>query len=139
MKVWKCAKFLKKDKNIDMITKSYINYIYKYGPINDLIRKYNISPNDIYKLNQYTANRIAGLIILYLANDKKRLNDIVLKYNTNDLLVSEVTPEIEGYIERWGVIMEIKKVTTNYNKKKVKKNTNYLANSKRIKDTKVFK
>ncbi len=35
--------------------------------------------------------------------------------------------------------MEIKKVTTNYNKKKVKKNTNYLANSKRIKDTKVFK
>ncbi len=100
MKVWKCAKFLKKDKNIDMITKSYINYIYKYGPINDLIRKYNISPNDIYKLNQYTANRIAGLIILYLANDKKRLNDIVLKYNTNDLLVSEVTPEIEGYIER---------------------------------------
>ncbi len=100
MKVWKCAKFLKKDKYIESITKSYINYIYKYGPINEIIRKYKINPEDIYKLNQYTANRIAGLILLYLANDKKRLNDIVLKYDTSDLLVSDIVPEIEGYIER---------------------------------------
>lgn len=100
MKVWKCIKFLKKDKNIELISRSYINYIYKYGPINDIIRKYNISPNDIYKLNQYTANRIAGLLILYLAKDKRRLNDIVLKYNTADLLVGEITPEIEGYVEK---------------------------------------
>ncbi len=100
MKVWKTAKFLKKDKNIELIARSYINYIYKYGPINDIIRKYNISPSDVYKLNQYTANRIAGLIILYLAKDEKRLNDIVLKYDTSDLLVSELIPEIEGYIEK---------------------------------------
>ena len=100
MKVWKNARFLKKDKNIELITRSYINYIYKYGPINDIIRKYNINPSDVYKLNQYTANRIAGLILLYLAKDKKRLNDIVLKYDTSDLLVSDITPEIEGYIER---------------------------------------
>ncbi len=100
MKIWKTAKFLKKDKNIEQITRSYINYIYKYGPINDIIRKYKIDPEDVYKLNQYTANRISGLILLYLANDTKRLNDIVLKYDTNDLLVSNITPEIEGYIER---------------------------------------
>ena len=100
MKVWKKAKFLKKDKNIELITRSYINYIYKYGPINDIIRKYNISPQDIYNLNQYTDNRISGLLLLYLAKDKKRLNDIVLKYETNDLLVSNIIPEIEGYIER---------------------------------------
>ena len=84
MKVWKNARFLKKDKNIELITRSYINYIYKYGPINDIIRKYNINPSDVYKL----------------AKDKKRLNDIVLKYDTSDLLVSDITPEIEGYIER---------------------------------------
>ncbi len=100
MKVWKNVRFLKKDKDIDIITRSYVNYIYKYGPINDIIRKYNIEPNDIYKLNQYTANRIAGLLILYLAKDKKRLNDIVLKYDTSNLLVNEITPEIEGYIEK---------------------------------------
>lgn len=34
------------------------------------------------------------------AKDKKRLNDIVLKYDTSDLLVSDITPEIEGYTER---------------------------------------
>ncbi len=33
MKVWKTAKFLKKDKNIEIITRSYINYIYKYGQL----------------------------------------------------------------------------------------------------------
>ena len=100
MKVWKCAKIFNKDKNVDLVSRSYINYIYKYGPINDIIRKYNINPTDVYKLNQYTANRIAGLLLLYMAKDTKRLNDIVLKYDTSDLLVSDVTPEIEGYIER---------------------------------------
>ena len=100
MKVWKCAKIFNKDKNVDLVSRAYINYIYKYGPINDIIRKYNIKPNDVYKLTQYTANRIAGLLLLYMAKDVKRLNDIVLKYDTSDLLVSDVTPEIEGYIER---------------------------------------
>ncbi len=100
MKVWKCAKIFNKDKNVDLVSRAYINYIYKYGPINDIIRKYNIKPDDVYKLNQYTANRIAGLLLLYMAKDVKRLNDIVLKYDTSDLLVSDVTPEIEGYIER---------------------------------------
>ena len=80
MKVWKTAKFLKKDKNIELITRSYINYIYKYGPINDIIRKYNINPSDVYKLNQYTANRIAGLILLYLAKDKNGRMRTVTEY-----------------------------------------------------------
>ncbi len=71
MKVWKKAKFLKKDKTIDMISRAYINYIYRNGPINDIIRRYNIQPEDIFRLNQYTADRIAGLVILYLAKDKK--------------------------------------------------------------------
>lgn len=35
--------------------------------------------------------------------------------------------------------MEIKKVKTNYNKKKDIKKVNYLANSKRIKTAKLFK
>ena len=100
MKIWRRVKFLKKDKNIEKITKSYVNYIYKYGPINDIVRKYKIRSADIYKLNQYTADRIAGLLILYLAKDKKRLNDIVIKYNNKDSLVKEIEPEIEGYIEK---------------------------------------
>ena len=37
MKVWKRVRFLKKDKKIDMITKSYVNYIYENSPINDVV------------------------------------------------------------------------------------------------------
>ena len=43
---------------------------------------------------------MAGLILLYLAKDKKRLNDIALKYQSTKLLVPEIIPEIEGYIEK---------------------------------------
>lgn len=100
MKVWKKVNFLKKDKKVELICKAYINYIYKDSPLNDLITKYNIDSNDIAKFKQYTANRIAGLIILYLANDTKRLNDIILKYESNNINLKEIFPEIEGYIER---------------------------------------
>ena len=100
MKIWKKARFLKKNKLIEMISRSYINYIYRDGPINEIIRKYRIQPEDILKLNQYTADRIAGLVLLYLAKDKERLNDIVLKYNSDQLLVTDIIPEIEGYIEK---------------------------------------
>ena len=47
MKVWKRVKILKKDNNVDMISRSFINYIYRNGPINDLIQKYHIEAKDI--------------------------------------------------------------------------------------------
>ncbi len=100
MKVWKKVKFLKKDKNINIVSQSYINYILKDSPMNDLVRKYHIDPMDLVKLNTYLANRIAGLLVLYMAKDNKRLNDIILKYQTDHLLIGEIIPEIEGYIEK---------------------------------------
>lgn len=100
MKVWTKAKITKKDPQVDMICRSYINYIYKNGPVHDLVRKYNIQPEDLLHLNQYTADRMAGLVLLYLAQDKKRLNDIVLKYYSRQLLVADIIPEVEGYIDK---------------------------------------
>ena len=99
MKVWKRVRFLKKDKKIDMITKSYVNYIYENSPINEIFDRYKVSPSERVRLNQYIADRIAGLVVLSLANDKERLNDIVIKYYNNQLLVSEIVPEIEGFID----------------------------------------
>jgi len=100
MKVWKKAQFLKKDKKVEELCRSYINYIYKDGPIDYINAKYNIEENDLKILNEHFANRMAGLILLYLAKDKKRLNDIALKYQSTKLLVPEIIPEIEGYIEK---------------------------------------
>ena len=99
MKVWKRVRFLKKDKKIDMITKSYVNYIYENSPINEIFDRYKVSPSERVRLNQYISDRIAGLVVLSLDNVKERLNDIIIKYYNNQLLVGEITPEIEGFID----------------------------------------
>jgi len=100
MKVW--SKISIKDKNSDaeMIAKAFTNYLYYYGPIVSFTKKYNITDEDKKILNQYTANRIAGLLLLYLSKDYKRINDIANKYNINSLSMQNILPEIEGYIER---------------------------------------
>lgn len=99
MEVWKRVRFLKKDKKIDMIVKSYVNYIYANSPMAEIINKYHIEPNDVLRLNQYLADRIAGLTVLTLADDKERLKNIITKYDNNQLLVGDIVPEIEGFVD----------------------------------------
>lgn len=100
MKIWTKVKLKDENKEIERIAKSLTNYLYGYGPILDITRKYQIAPQDKKVLNQYTANRIAGILMLYLAKDIKRINDIVNKYNIPEGIIQEITPELEGYIEK---------------------------------------
>lgn len=100
MKVWTRVKLTDKNKEVEKIAKSLTNYFYGYGPIIDISRKYQIKPEDRKVLDQYTANRIAGILMLYLAKDTRRINDIVNKYNIPEGLLTEITPELEGYIEK---------------------------------------
>lgn len=100
MKIWSKVFIKDKNKDVELIAKSLTNYLYGYGPVLDITRKYNISEQDRINLDQYTANRIAGLLMLYLAKDTKRINDIANKYNINATNLKQVTPEIEGYIEK---------------------------------------
>lgn len=100
MKVWTKVRIKDKNPQVELISKSFINYLFGYGPIQDLCRKYNISPSDRRELEQYTANRISGLLLLYLSKDINRINDIANKYNINPTIGMEVYPEIEGYIEQ---------------------------------------
>ena len=76
MKIWTKVKLTDKNKDVEEIAKSLTNYFYGYGPIIDITRKYHIKPEDRKILDQYTANRIAGILMLYLAKDTKRINDI---------------------------------------------------------------
>lgn len=99
MKVWTKVFIKDRDKQVDLIAKALTNYIYECGPIRDLSFKYNISPSDKKKIDQFTANRVAGLLMLYLSKDIKRINDIANKYNVKSR-IDEVIPEIEGYIDR---------------------------------------
>ncbi len=98
MKVWTTLKVKDENKLINKIAISLTNYIYKNGPINDIVRKYKINNEDKKMLDRYTQNRIAGLLMLYSSKNTSRINDIVNKYLTNTDI--DITPELEGYIEK---------------------------------------
>ena len=100
MKIWTKVHLKDQNKDVELISKSLTNYLYGYGPIMDIVRKYKISQQDRQILDQYTANRIAGILMLYLANDITRINDIVNKYNISQGIVENIIPEIEGYINK---------------------------------------
>ena len=100
MKIWSKVHIKDKNKDVELISKSLTNYLYEYGPRKDIINKYGISKEDQTILEQYTTNRIAGLLMLYLIKDTKRINDIVNKYNFNYKNINTIIPEIEGYIEK---------------------------------------
>lgn len=100
MKIWTKVHLKDKNKDVESISKSLTNYLYGYGPIIDIVRKYKISPQDRKILDQYTANRIAGLLMLYLAKDTTRINDIVNKYNIPNGIIENIIPELEGYINK---------------------------------------
>ena len=99
MKIWTKVRIKDQKKEILLLSKSLTNYLYGYGPIRDICRKYNVSPEDRLILDKYTTDRIAGLLLLYMSNNYQRINDIANKYNldTTDL---NITPEIEAYIEK---------------------------------------
>ena len=100
MKVWAKVHIKDKNKDVELISKSFTNYLYGYGPINDICHKYGISNEDRRRLDKYTANRTAGILMLYLSKNIKRLNDIVNKYNVSIATMNDIEPEIEGYIEK---------------------------------------
>lgn len=99
MKVWKNIKIKDTNKDVLLLSKSFTNYLYGYGPILNICRKYNIDKKDRAILDKYTANRIAGLLMLYISKNYNRINDIANKYNLDDN-ISNIIPEIEAYIDK---------------------------------------
>ncbi len=100
MEVWTKVRIKDFNRNITKISNSFTNYLYGYGPISNIQAKYDISDEDRHILDQYMANRIAGLLMLYIAKDYDRINDIVNKYYIPNGEVEDVIPEIEGYINK---------------------------------------
>ena len=100
MKIWSKVHITDKNKDVETISKALTNYLYAYGPMSEITKKYNIDRTDKVRMNQYTANRIAGLLMLYLSKDYDRINDIANKYNIDNHQFVDIMPEIEGYIDR---------------------------------------
>ncbi len=99
MKVWSKIKIKDENKDVLLLSKALTNYLYRYGPIVDIYRKYNISMEDKTILDKYTSDRIAGLLMLYLSKNYERINDIANKYNLDDN-IKNINPEIEAYINK---------------------------------------
>lgn len=100
MKVWRKVQIKDKNKEVNLLSRAFTNYLYGYGPIRELTRKYNISQEDRHELDKYMINRIAGILMLYLSKDVDRINDIANKYNYETYDLDLITPEIEGYINK---------------------------------------
>ena len=100
MKVWSRVMIKDKNREVEVIAKALTNYLYTYGPIVEITKKYHIDDTDRRLLDQYTANRVAGLLLLYLSKDYGRINDIANKYNIDMAFVQEVIPELEGYVDK---------------------------------------
>lgn len=100
MKVWTKVHLKDKNTKIEQIGRSLTNYLYSVGPMSNIKDRYNISNEDYQEITQTTANRISGILMLYLANDYKRINDIVNKYNIRNDTISSIIPEVEGYINK---------------------------------------
>ena len=79
MKVWKRVRFLKKDKKIDMITKSYVNYIYENSPINEMtccnqitgINRIPLKNRIKASINYYRYGKLASLTMRKLFKSSK--------------------------------------------------------------------
>lgn len=100
MKIWTKVHIKKYEIGVFKIAKALTNYLFINGPINIMYNKYNISLEDRKIIEQYTANRVAGLLMLYLSKDTNRINDIANKYNVDNNNIKELSPEIEGYINK---------------------------------------
>lgn len=100
MKVWTKVHLKDRNAKVEQIGRSLTNYLYEYGPMLNIKDRYNISKEDYQAMSQYTANRISGILMLYLANDYQRINDIVNKYNIRNEVINSIIPEVEGYINK---------------------------------------
>ena len=100
MKIWSKVHIKDKNRDVDTLSRALTNYLYTYGPIIDISKKYNISSSEKNMIDNYTLDRIAGLLMLFLSKDYKRINDIANKYNLDNNLNMIVNPEIEAYIEK---------------------------------------
>ena len=62
MKVWTKVRLKDYNKKVYYISRSLTNYLYKYGPILDIERKYNISDDEIDRVIYEIEANISGII-----------------------------------------------------------------------------
>lgn len=70
--------------DIDVMSKALVNYVFRYGPVEEMHKNKQLSQEDMKTLNQYMNDRIATLIYLFRNEDWERLYaffSVITKHN----------------------------------------------------------
>ena len=89
--------YILEELDIDTMSKAFVNYIFRFGPVEDMHSKGQLSQDDMKTLNKYMNDRIATLIYLFRNEDWNRLFDFfgaITKYNPKwdraEILIEEI-------------------------------------------------
>ena len=75
-------KFTLNEETIDSISKAITQYAFRSGPIEEMHANNQLSQKDMKKLNEYMANRIAGLLTVLSKGDIANVLKVLTFYTS---------------------------------------------------------
>ena len=89
--------FTLNEETIDSISKSITQYAFRSGPIEEMHSNNQLSQKDMKKLNEYMANRIAGLLTVISNGDFDNVINVLSFYASLSSGWDKVEPDIEEF------------------------------------------
>ena len=83
MKVWTKVHIKDKNKQVELISKAFTNYLYTYGPILNIFRKYGVSLEDKKALDKYKPTTEKGKYILSRRKQGVSIQDLTQELNVS--------------------------------------------------------
>lgn len=89
--------FMLNEETIDSIPKAITQYAFRSGPIEEMHSNNQLSQKDMKKLNEYMANRIAGLLTIISNGDFDNVINVLSFYTTLSSDWNKVKPDIKEF------------------------------------------
>lgn len=90
--------FTLNEETIDSISKAITQYAFRSGPIEEMHANNQLSQKDMKKLNEYMANRIAGLLTAISNGDFDNVVKVLSFYATLSSGWDKVKPDVQEFI-----------------------------------------
>lgn len=89
--------FMLNEETIDSISKTITQYAFRSGPIEEMHANNQLSQKDMKKLNEYMANRIAGLLTVLSKGNYDNVIKVLSFYASLSSDWSKVKPDVEEF------------------------------------------
>ena len=90
-------KFTLSEEMIDSISKAITQYAFRSGPIEEMHANNKLSQKDMKKLNEYMANRIAGLLTVISNGYFDNVVKVLSFYTSLSSDWNKVKPDVEEF------------------------------------------